>query len=30
MFEPEVLREQMCCIEEMKCDIVGTFRRPQQ
>jgi len=28
MFEPEVFRKQMYCIEESTCDIVGTFRRP--
>jgi len=28
MFEPEVFRKQMCCIEASACDIVGTFRRP--
>jgi len=28
MFEPKVLWNQMCCIEESTCDIVGTFRRP--
>ena len=27
MFEPDVFREQMYCIEESACDIVGTFRR---
>ena len=30
MFEPEVLRKQMYCIEESICDIIGTFRRPPQ
>jgi len=30
MFEPEVFRKQMYCIEENICDIVGTFRRPPQ
>jgi len=30
MFEPEVFRNQMYCIEESTCDIVGTFRRSQQ
>ena len=30
MFELEVLRKQMYCIEESTCDIVGTFRRPLQ
>jgi len=29
MFEPEVFRKQICCIEESTCDIVGTFRRPR-
>jgi len=28
MFEPELFRQQMYCIEENTCDIVGTFRRP--
>lgn len=28
MFEPEVFREQMYCIEENICDFVGTFLRP--
>jgi len=28
MFEPEVLRKQMYCIEESTCDIIGTFQRP--
>jgi len=28
MFEPEVFRKQMYCIEESAYDIVGTFRRP--
>jgi len=27
MFEPEVFRKQMYCIEEITCDIIGTFRR---
>ena len=30
MFEPEVFRKQMPCIEESTCDIVGTFRCPPQ
>ena len=30
MFEPEVFRKYMYCIEESTCDIVGTFRRPPQ
>jgi len=30
MFEPEVFRKQMYCVEESTCDIVGTFRRPPQ
>ena len=30
MFEPEVFRKEIYCIEESTCDIVGTFRRPQQ
>jgi len=29
MFEPEVFRKQMYCIEESTCNIVGTFRRPR-
>ena len=28
MFEFEVFRKQMHCIEESTCDIVGAFRRP--
>jgi len=27
MFEPEVFREQIYCIEESVCDIVGTLWR---
>jgi len=27
VFEPEVFRKQMYCIEESTCDNVGTFRR---
>ena len=27
VFEPDVFRKQMRCIEENTCDIVGTFRR---
>jgi len=30
MFEPEVFRKQMYCIEESTCDTVGTFWRPSQ
>jgi len=30
IFEPEVFRKQMYCIEGSTCDIVGTFRRPSQ
>jgi len=30
MFEPEVCRKQMYCIEESTCGIVGTYRRPLQ
>jgi len=30
MFEPEVIRKHMHCIEESTCDIVVTFRRPPQ
>jgi len=29
MFEPEVFRKQMYCIEESAYDVVGTFRRPR-
>jgi len=29
MFKPEVLRKQMCCIEESTCDIVGIFGAPR-
>ena len=29
MFETEVFRKQMYCIEESTCDIVRTFRRPR-
>jgi len=29
MFEPEVFRKQMYCIEGSTCDTVGTFRPPQ-
>jgi len=28
MFEPEIFRKQMHCIEETTCDIVGTFWCP--
>ena len=28
MFEPEVFRKQVYCIEESTCDIVGTFQGP--
>jgi len=28
VFEPEVFRKQMYCIEESACDIVGTFGAP--
>jgi len=28
MFEPEVFRKQMYCIEESTCNIVGTFPNP--
>jgi len=28
MFEPKVFWEQMYCIEESICDIVGTLRQP--
>jgi len=30
MFEPEIFRKQMYCIEESICDIVGTFWYPPQ
>jgi len=30
MFEPEVFRKQMNCIEGTTCDIVGTKLRPPQ
>jgi len=30
IFEPEVFRKQMYCIEESTCDIAGTFPRPLQ
>ena len=30
MFEPEVYRKEIYCIEGSNCEIVGTFRRPQQ
>ena len=30
MFEPDVFRKQMCCIEESTWDIVEIFRRPSQ
>jgi len=30
MFETEVFRKQMYCIEESTCDIVETFRRSPQ
>jgi len=29
MFEPDVLRKEMSCIEESTCDIVGIFRHPE-
>jgi len=28
MFEPEVFREQMYCVEETTCDMLGLFGRP--
>jgi len=28
IFEPEVFRKQMYCVEECTCDIVGIFWRP--
>jgi len=30
MFETEVFRKQIFCMEESTCDIVGTFRRSPQ
>ena len=30
VFEPEVFRKQIYCIEESTCDIFGTFRSPSQ
>jgi len=30
MFEPEVFRKEIYCIEKSTYEIVGTFRRPQQ
>ena len=30
VFETEVFRKQMYCIEESTCDVVGTFCRPPQ
>jgi len=30
MFEPEIFRKQIYCIEKSTCDIVGTFRRHPQ
>jgi len=30
MFEPEIFRKQIYCIEECPCDIVGTFLRHPQ
>jgi len=30
MFEPEIFWNQMYCMEESTCDIVGTFRRPRK
>jgi len=30
MFEPEVFRKQMHCIEESTCGTIGTFRRLSQ
>jgi len=30
VFEPEVFRKQMYCVEESTCDNVGTFRRSPQ
>jgi len=29
VFEPEVFRKQIYCIEEGSCDIVGIFWRPR-
>jgi len=28
--EPELFQKQIYCIEEITCDVVGTFRRPPQ
>jgi len=30
MFEPEVFRKQMYCIQESACDVVETFWRPHK
>jgi len=30
MFEPDIFRKQIHCIEESACVFVGTFRRPPQ
>ena len=30
MFEFEVVRKQIYCVEESTCDIVGTFQDPPQ
>jgi len=29
VFQPEIFRNQMYCLEEITCDIVGTLRRPR-
>jgi len=29
MFEPELFRKQIHCIEESTCEIFGTFRHPR-
>jgi len=30
VFEPEIFRKHIYCIEESTCDIVGTFLHPPQ
>jgi len=30
MFEPELFRKQMYCIDESTCDVLGTFRSPSR
>jgi len=29
MFEPDIFRKHLYCIEKSTCDIIGTFRRPR-